>query len=273
MTTHECFDVTIENNIAHLVMRRPEKRNCMNQAFFQELPNIVSDIDENSRARVIVISSTGPHFSAGLDLSMFGDHLVDESASVASLQFYESLLKLHQSFAALDKCRIPIISAIQGGAIGGGLDLVTACDLRYATQDAFFLIQEINIGMTADLGTFPRLAQLIPEGIVREMAYTGQPLSVAKAERYGLVNQVFENHSAMLDAVMAVASDIANKAPMAIYGSKRMMNYGRDHSTDDALDYVSIWNASMLNFDEIKEAISANHEKRDAVFSNLPQKP
>ncbi len=163
-----------------------------------------------------------------------------------------------------------MLAAIQGGCIGGGVDLVTACDMRYATRDAFVTVFEINIGMTADVGTFPRLYKLIPEGVARELAYTGRRMSAEEAERIGLVNRVFEDQKTLLEEVMAIARDIASKPPLAIHGCKRMANYSRDHSTADGLDYISIWNASMLQHEEIMEAMQANAEKRAGRFADLP---
>ena len=272
----ECFKVEIENNIAHVVLNRPDKRNAMNQAFWREFPQIIADIDNHARARVIVISSTGPHFSAGLDLSMFSSSNTEPSDRPATQQravaSYHHILHMQKTFNCLEECRIPVIAAIQGGAIGGGVDLSTACDIRYATEDAFFTIQEINIALTADVGTFPRLVKLLPEGIVRELAYTGRAMPSAEAQQVGLVNRVFSDHDALMQGAMQVAAEIASKAPVAIYGTKRMINYARDHSTSDALDYISIWNTSMMNNDEILEAITAKNERRAGQFADLPAK-
>ena len=275
---YQCFDVSIEADIAHIQLSRPEKRNSMAPEFWDELPQIVADIDDNSRARVIVISSTGPHFSAGLDLNSFitggdearqadPDHKLTRGES-----FYRTVKRMQHTFSCLEDCRLPVLVAIQGGCIGGGMDFVTACDIRYATVDAFFTVYEVKIGMTADVGTFPRLVKLIPEGIVRELAYTGRRMSAAEAYQAGLVNQVFDDHESLLKAVMEVATEIAANAPLAVYGSKRMINYARDHSTTDSLDYVGIWNASFLQPAEMIEAITANSEKRPGKFASLPKK-
>ncbi len=271
--SYQCFEVSIQDKIAHIVLNRPEKRNSMIPAFWEELPQIVRDIDANARARVIVISSTGPHFSSGLDVSAFssvgaGDDVA--SRRLAGLRFYENVKRMQETFTCLENCRIPVLAAIQGGCIGGGVDLTTACDMRYATADAFFTIYEINIGMTADVGTFPRIFKLIPEGIARELAYTGRRMPAAEAQAVGLVNRVFPDQQTMLTEVMAIAREIAAKPPLAIYGCKRMANYSRDHSTADALDYISIWNASMLQKEEILEAMRANAEKRPGEFVDLP---
>lgn len=275
--SYTCFDVTIEGKIAHIVLNRPDKRNSMIREFWEELPRIVRDIDANAKARVIVISSTGPHFSSGLDVSVFSGSALDGNSEQdpmrrrqAGLRFYENVQLMQETFSCLENCRIPVLVAIQGGCIGGGVDLITACDMRYATADAFITIYEINIGMTADVGTFPRIFKLIPEGIARELAYTGRRMPAAEAQAVGLVNRVFPDQESMLQEVMAIAGEIASKPPLAIYGCKRMANYSRDHSTADALDYIRIWNASMLQRDEILEAMQANMEKRPGEFAELP---
>jgi enoyl-CoA hydratase len=277
--SYTCFDLTIENRIAHIVMKRPEKRNSMIPEFWDELPAMVKDIDHNARARVIVISSTGPHFSAGLDLNAFitGPREIPDDPEVQKqakrlygINFYQNILRMQQAFNCLEECRIPVIAALQGGVIGGAVDFAVACDMRYATQDAFFTIMETNVGMTADAGTFPRLVKLIPEGIVRELAYTGRRMPASEAKAAGLVNQVFADQDTMIHEVMKIAAEIVGKAPLAVYGCKRMINYSRDHSTTDGLDYIGIWNASMLQPEEMVEAIMANSAKRPGNFVDLP---
>ena len=219
---YNCFAVEISNRIAHVILNRPEKRNSMTPDFWRELPEIITDIDDNSRARVIVISSTGPAFSAGMDLAVFqaDPGIADQSAAspdgarTAKLQhgarFFDSANYFQASFNCLENCRIPVLAAIQGACVGGGVDFVTACDMRYATEDAFLSIFEINIGMTADVGTFPRLVKLIPEGVVRELAYTGRRMPAAEAHAVGLVNRVFPDQETMLREVMEVAREIAS---------------------------------------------------------------
>jgi len=279
--SYSCFDVEISDQVAHITLNRPEKRNSMVPEFWTELPAIVRDIDNHSKARVIVISSTGPHFSAGMDLSAFsqnpeladsGDAQRRDARIAHGATFMDTASYFQESFSALEDCRIPVIAAIQGGCIGGGVDMVTACDMRYATEDAFICIQEINIGMTADVGTFPRLVKLIPEGVVRELAYTGRRMPALEAKEVGLVNQVFSDQDSMLKEVLSIAKVIASKPPLAVYGSKRMINYARDHNTKDGLDYIAVWNASMLQAAEMQEAMQANMEKRPGNFVELPQK-
>ena len=272
----ETFDLTFENNVARICLNRPEKRNSMIPSFWEDLPKVVRDIDSSSLARVIVLSSSGPVFTAGMDLNAFapkGNMSADEAKRERirhGAAFYDAVRKTQDAFNALEACRIPVLAAIQGGCVGGGLDMVTACDMRYCTQDAFFTIFEINIGMTADVGTFPRLVQQIPEGLVRELAYTGRRMPADEALSTGLVNRVFANQEEMLAGVMEIAEEIASKAPLAVYGCKHLINYSKDHTTADTLDYVAIWNASFLQNQEMQEAMTANAEKRSGDFVTLP---
>jgi enoyl-CoA hydratase len=271
---YECFDVSIENNIAHIQLNRPQVMNAMNRAFWNELPAIVREIDDHARARVIVISSTGKHFSAGMDLAVFTDgegvsagHGGD--VAVRNEAFRRHIHHLQDTFSCLDKARMPILAACQGGVIGGAVDFVSACDIRYASADAFFCIQEINIGMTADVGTFPRLCKLIPEGWVRELAYTGRRLTAQRAKEIGLVNEVFADHEALLAHVMETAREIAAKSPLAVAGSKVMINYARDHSIADSLDYIATWQTGMFSPPHMMEAFMAKKDNRNADYPDL----
>ena len=270
---HECFEVEINERVAHVRLSRPDKRNSMNALFWAELPTLINDIDHDGEARAIVLSSTGPHFSTGMDVSVFAGKSVDDDdlkARQRPARFHDTVLRLQRSFNCLEESRIPVLVAIQGGCIGAGVDLVTACDMRYATQDAYFTIYETNLAMTADVGTFPRICKLMPDGMVRELAYTGRRLSASEALQYGLVNQVFETQDEMLESVLKIAATIASKAPLAVYGCKRMILHARDHSVADTLDYVALWNASFFQQQEVAEAMSAMTEKRPGNFAALP---
>jgi enoyl-CoA hydratase len=276
--TYRCFNVEIADHIAHIQLKRGAELNTMVPEFWTELPAIVKDIDDNAKARVIVISSTGKHFSAGMDLAVFtGGNSAGTSAARsqhergrvrANLRI--GVLDIQKSFNALEEARVPVLIALHGGCVGGAVDMASACDCRYATEDAFFVIQEINIGMTADVGTFPRLCNLMPTGMVRELAYSGRRLPAKKALELGLVNEIFPTQQAMLEHVMGIARDIAEKSPLAVYGSKVMINYARDHSVADGLDYIATWQAGMY-FPEVDmmEAFKAKAEKRAGKFDEL----
>lgn len=272
-TAWTCFEVTIDDGVAHIRMSRPEAMNTMNNAFWSELPAIIRDIDDNARARAIVISSTGKHFCAGMDLQVFanvGDRdggPVDRH--VAGESFRRHVHHLQDTFSCLDEARMPVIAAIHGGCIGGAVDFTSACDIRYCSEDAYFTIMEINIGMTADVGTFPRLCKLIPEGWVRELAYTGGKLPAQRAKEIGLVNEVLPDHDAVVAHALATAREIAKKSPLAVTGSKVMINYARDHTIKDALDYIALWQVGMFSGPHMAEAFAGRQEKRDPVFPDL----
>ncbi len=276
--TYRCFNVEIADNIAHVQLKRGDELNTLVPEFWSELPQIVRDIDDNAKARVIVISSTGKHFSAGMHLSAFArDGSVTDSAAPSTEErgrlranVRRGVLDIQETFNVIERARMPVLMAIQGGCVGGAVDFACACDCRYATVDAFFVIQEINIGMTADIGTFPRLCLLMPQGMVRELAYTGRRLPAQKALDLGLVNAVFRTQEEMLDQVMGIAQDIVEKSPLAVYGSKVMINYARDHSIADGLDYIATWQAGMFNPEsDVAESLRAKAEQREAIFADL----
>jgi len=269
---YECFDLSIEEGIAHIRLNRPEKHNSMIPAFWRELPEAVNRISANAEARVVVISSEGKHFTAGMDISVFmeGGTDPDEGPREHAMEaFRHHVFTLQETFNALENARMPVLVAIQGGAIGAGVDLATAADCRYASADAFFCVMETNIGMTADVGTFPRLSKVIPEGWARQIAYTGERLPADKAKEIGLVNAVFETPEALLDGVMEIAREIASKSPLAVAGCKRMLNYARDHTVADGLDYIATWQTGMFRPDDIKEFYTAKMEKRAPDFADL----
>lgn len=274
--TYRCFDVSINDNIAHLTLKRGSEFNTMVPEFWRELPEIVKDIDDHARARVIVVSSTGKHFSAGMDLSVFtsansADAVISsEERGRVRANLRTHVLHIQETFNVLERARMPVLIAIQGGCVGGAVDFASACDCRYATEDAFFVIQEINLGMTADVGTFPRLCNLLPQGMVRELAYAGRRMPARKALEMGLINEVFPTQEAMLAHVMALAKDMAEKSPLAVYGSKVMINYARDHSIADGLDYIATWQAGMFNPEtDMRESFVSKSEKRAAEFADL----
>lgn len=268
---YDCFSVEIEDNVAHLILNRAEALNTMIPAFWSELPEIIREIDDKALARAIVISSVGKHFTAGLDLSVLASRPDRSGQEVGRVRanLMKTILKLQESFSCLDEARMPVLMAVQGGCIGGGVDFASACDMRYATRDAFFCIQEINIGMTADVGTFPRLPHLMPQGLVRELSYTGRRLYADEAKTRGFVNEVFDTQEDMIAKVKEIACDIAARSPLAVWGSKEMLNYARDHSIADGLKHIAVWQSGMFQAADMKENFKAKAEKRDPEFDDL----
>lgn len=266
------LSLKIEGAVAHLVLNRPEALNTLNTAFWQELPKALRAIGATADIRALIISSTGKHFTAGMDLNVFAGLNGPEfqlEASRRAEMIRRWVLELQACFNLLEEIRIPVLMAVQGGCIGGGIDMIAAADCRYATEDAFFTIKEIDLAMTADLGTLQRLPTLMPQGVVRELAYTGRKFSAQEAMRHGLINEVYCDHDTMIDAVMAIAQTIAGHSPMAIHGTKEMLNYARDNAVAEGLRYAATWQSGMFHAHEVLEAMSASFEKRAPVFENL----
>ncbi len=272
---YRCFDVEITDRVAHVRLSRPDELNTMVPEFWRELPEIVTGISDEASARVVVISSTGRHFCAGMDLAVFAGGELPPDAELGRRQarLRSNAKVLQWSFTALEKARVPVIAAVQGGCIGGAVDLVTACDVRYASADAFFVVQEINIGMTADVGTLQRLGKVIPEGVARELAYTGRRMPAARAHQVGLVQEVYADADSLVEGALATAREIAVKSPLAVWGTKVAMNYARDHSVDDGLEQIATWQAGMFQPADMVEAFTARAQKRDPVFPDLLPEP
>ena len=265
----------MNNHIANLVLSRPDELNTMSRDFWVELDEVLEVINRNADIRVVVMSSTGKHFCAGMDLSAFSngvDNIPDnkkpDHARIGEA-VYRVAKELQSYISSLEKIRVPVIAAIHGGCIGGAVDMVTACDIRLASDDAFFCIQEINIGMAADVGTLQRLPKIIPDSKMREMAYTGRRMYADEAKNAGLVSDTYKSHEELFDAANKLASEIASKSPVAIYGLKAVMNYSRDHNIEDSLEYNALWSGAMLSQKDMTEQMTANMEKRDASFAEL----
>ena len=272
---YESFNLEIEDNIANIILSRPEQLNSMSRKFWVELPEILEEVNRNSEIRALIISSTGKHFCAGMDLSAFDNGVANipkekrpDNARIGEA-LYRSAKELQEYISKLEKIRVPVIAAIHGGCIGGAVDLVTACDIRLATADAFFCIQEINIGMAADVGTLQRLPRIIPDSKMRELAYTGRRMLADEAKESGLVSDVYDSQEEMVNAAKEMANEIAKKSPIAIYGLKALMNYSRDHTISDSLDFNALWSGAMLSQRDMEEAIKAFVEKREATFGKM----
>jgi len=268
---NDFFELATDQGIAHLKLNRPERLNTMAPPFFPLLRDAVRALHDSGEARVLVISSTGKHFCAGMALDVFAsdEALFVTATARARLSFQEALRKLIDCFTAIDEARFPVICSIQGGCIGGALDLATACDLRVCSVDAFFTVQEIHIGMMADLGVLQRLAKIVPPGVAREMAYTGERVSAERALAIGLVNAVLPDADAALAHAMALAKNIAAKSPLAIAGSKLALNHARDHGTAASLAQMTLLQSAIFDTDEMALAIGAWKTKQAAAFDAL----
>ncbi|MFM7024502.1 MAG: enoyl-CoA hydratase-related protein [Limnohabitans sp.] len=270
MNKPSCFSLTTDNHVAHLVLSRPEAMNTMHPTFWRELHDILMQLHAEGTARALVVSSTGKHFSAGMDLQTFGGAIaMDDASAEGRAAIFDLLTDMQHTFTLIEQLRFPVIFAIQGGCIGGAVDMVTAGCLRYCTADAFFCVQEINIGMVADVGTLQRLPKLLPMALVKELAYTGRRLSADQALAHGLVNAVLPTHEACVAEAMKAAEEIARKPPVAIWGTKQVLHYARDHSTEDGLRQMGWMQGAIWSNANVREAIAATKDKREPQFPPL----
>jgi enoyl-CoA hydratase len=268
MTT---ISIRLDGAVAEVSLNRPDRSNALNEAMWQELRTAMRWADATTEVRAVVLSGAGKNFCAGIDLAMLGG-VAQAVAHVDPARSREKLrrlvLDLQDCLSSIEQCRKPVLAAIQGACIGGALDMVTCCDMRYASADAVFSVREVDVGMAADVGTLQRLPRLVPEGVARELAYTGRNVEAAEAERIGLVNRAFASAEELAAGVMQIAQAIAAKSPLAIRGTKEMLNYGRDHSVADGLNYIATWNAAMLMSADLNEAMTAARERRPPAFAD-----
>jgi enoyl-CoA hydratase len=256
---------TQEDHVAWLTLNRPEKRNVMGAAFFEELAAHLDKFDRDSSVRAVVIKAEGGSFSAGTDLGEAGSLLSGEAADQRETMRLK-IMALQDGLTKIEKCRKPVIAAIHSHCIGGGIDLISACDIRIAAEDAIFSIRETRMGIIADLGTLQRLPHIIGHGWFRELALTGRDFTAAEALRMGLVTKVCENRDALYEEAKRISSEIAACPPLTVQGTKDVIIYSRDHGIKAGLDYVAQKNAAALPSEDVVEAVTAFMEKRKAVF-------
>ena len=269
--SYETLSVTLENHIATVRLNRPDKANAMNAVMWQEIRKAFQWVDATPEARVAVLQGEGKLFTAGIDLQMMmalGPQIHNDCDGRTREAMRRVILDMQDTLTSLERCRKPVLAAIHGACVGGGIDLITCADMRYCSADAYFTIKEIDIGMTADVGTLQRLPKLVGEGMARELAYTGRNFTAAEAREMRLVNRVFESREALYAGVHEIAATIAAKSPLSVRGCKEMITYARDHTVADSLNYIATWNAAMLMSNDLQEAMMANMSKRAAVFKD-----
>ncbi len=269
----KAFSVVIdENNIAEVTLDRSSAINAMNTDFWRELPIIIETLDQDGSVRAIILSASGKHFTAGMDLELLAnmDDNRDVEPSRAAEKKRRWVMALQDVFSSLERARMPIISAIQGACIGGGVDMICATDIRLCTTNAFFNIKETELGITADVGTLQRILHVMPSGLAKELAYTSRDLTAEEALNCGFVNNIYESQEEMRAAAYDLAKNIVKHSPIAINGVKEMLNYSRDHSIADSLNYMATWQGGMLQNTDIQEAIAAHRQKRSPKFDDLP---
>ncbi|ERE46486.1 delta(3,5)-Delta(2,4)-dienoyl-CoA isomerase, mitochondrial isoform X1 [Cricetulus griseus] len=273
---YESLQVTsAQKHVLHVQLNRPEKRNAMNKAFWRELVECFQKISQDSDCRAVVLSGAGKMFTSGIDIMDMAHLLQAPGDDAARTAWYlrDLISKFQKTFTVIEKCPKPVIAAIHGGCIGAGVDLITACDIRYCAQDAFFQVKEVDLGLAADVGTLQRLPKVIGnQSLVNELTFTARRMMADEALDSGLVSRVFPDKDNMLNAAFALAAEISSKSPVAVQGSKINLIYSRDHSVDESLDYMATWNMSMLQTQDIIKSVQAAMEKKDtksATFSKL----
>ena len=263
------LDVSLDAGVATIALNRPEKANAMSEPMWYEIEQAMEWLDSTPEARVGVLVGRGKYFTSGIDLSLLmgiGSQIEDDCDGRRREKLRRLILRLQDTLTSIERCRKPVLAAVHGACIGGGIDLITACDMRYCSANAWFAVKEIDVGMTADVGTLQRLPRLIGEGMARELAYTGRRVEGAEAREMRLVNRCFDTPEALQAGVMEIARTIATKSPLSIRGCKEMITYARDHTVADGLNYIATWNAAMLMSQDLFEAGAANMQKRDPVF-------
>lgn len=267
----EFFRIERHDAVAHLVLNRPERSNAMSKDFWTDLPRLMRELGGDETVRCAVISGEGRNFSGGMDLASFADiaRLFEQEPGRAAYAMRQTILDLQDAFNAIERAPFPVVAAIHGACIGAGVDLITACDMRLASTDAYFAIEEIHIGMAADVGTLQRLPKLIAPSVAAELAYSGRRFSADEARDFGLVSSVHKSAESVLAAAFELARSVARKSPLAIAGIKRNLAYARDHSVADGLDYIATWNGGMLRPTDLMSAVQAKMAKREAEFPDL----
>jgi enoyl-CoA hydratase len=269
------LDVECDAGVATVWLDRPEARNALGRDFFDELPTVMKDLSADPAVRVVVVAARGRDFTVGLDLKEMAGTLAGEpeegftaaSSAARAVATRRSVLRLQGAMNAVAECPKPVVAAVHGYCIGGGMDLVTACDIRLASDDAVFSVRETRMAIVADLGTLQRLPRIVGAGHVAELAFTGKDVDAARAREIGLVNGVYPGREALLDAAASMAREIAGLSPLAVQGTKAVLSANDGRTVAQALDYVATWNAGMLGSDDLTEALRAFVEKRAPNFT------
>ena len=271
---YKSLKLDISDKIALLTLSQPKKYNSMTPVFWNDMINVFQEI-EQSNTRVVILNAEGKHFTSGLDLNEFSSLGLLEGKDIGrKAENIRKIIKnLQESFNVIENSRVPVIAAIHGACVGGGVDLISACDIRFATSDSFFSIYEVKIGMAADVGTLQRLPRLIPLGLMKELAYTGRKMNAEEAVKSGLINAMYKDKSELINNVYKVAKDIAKNSPIAVSGTKQIIKYSLNHSIDDGLEYAALWNSSKLQSLDFIEAVKAQIEKREAIFDDILPTP
>ncbi|CAL9242197.1 unnamed protein product [Arabidopsis halleri] len=271
--TLEIVRKNTDSSVFHLIINRPSHLNALSLDFFIEFPKALSSLDQNPDVSVIILSGAGKHFCSGIDLTSLSSISTQSSSGNdrgrSSEQLRRKIKSMQAAITAIEQCRKPVIAAIHGACIGGGVDLVTACDVRYCSEDAFFSIKEVDLAIVADLGTLQRLPSIVGYANAMELALTARRFSGGEAKELGLVSRVFGSKSDLDNGVTTIAEGIGGKSPLAVTGTKAVLLRSREVSVEQGLDYVATWNSAMLISNDLNEAVSAQLVKRKPRFAKL----
>lgn len=260
-------------HVVHVQLNRPEKRNALNLAMWEELRVCFDTLSVDADCRAVVLSGAGKIFTSGIDLAALmsvGSEIQRSDAARTALALRPTITRLQDSFTAMERCPKPVICAVHSACIGGGVDMITACDIRMCSNDAFFQVKEVDLGLAADVGTLQRLPKVLGnDSLVRELCFSARRMYAGEALQAGLVSRVFESREELLEACLRLASQIASKSPVAVAGTKHLLNYSRDHTVADGLAYVAVWNSMMLQTEDVARAAQASVTKQTAVYSKL----
>ncbi|MEY8013739.1 crotonase/enoyl-CoA hydratase family protein [Mycobacterium servetii] len=267
---YESVTVDTQDHVARVTLIGPGKGNAMGPAFWSEMPELFAALDADRDVRAIVITGSGKNFSYGLDVPAMGGTftplLAGDALARPRAEFHAEIRRMQNAISAVADCRTPTIAAVHGWCIGGGVDLISAVDIRYASADAKFSVREVKLAIVADVGSLARLPMILNDGHLRELALTGKDIDAARAEKIGLVNDVFGDAEATLAAAHATAAEIAANPPLAVHGIKDVLDQQRVAAVSESLRYVAAWNAAFLPSKDLTEGISATFEKRPPNF-------
>ena len=272
--TSEVLTVERAGHIATVWLDNPAKRNAMGAAFWNDMPLVMAEVGDDPQVRAVVIAGRGPMFSAGIDLGFLGSGAAGAaggdgatSPAARATRGYKSLKRLQASITAVADCPKPVIAAVHGWCIGAGVDLITACDIRLASAAARFSVRETRLAIVADVGTLQRLPRIVGPGHAAELAFTAKDIDAQRALAIGLVNEVVPDQDAVHAAATAMAADIAALSPLAVQGTKAVLRYAEDHTVEEGLDYVAVWNTAFAGSNDVREAVTAFFEKRQPEFT------
>ncbi|KAL9951007.1 hypothetical protein ACROYT_G043593 [Oculina patagonica] len=261
-----------QDHVVQVELNRPEKRNAMNKTFWREMIECFQQIGDDSDCRAVVLTGAGKVFTAGLDLMDMGSDLMT-SGSDPSRQAHKLrklILYLQESFLVIEKCPQPVIAAVHSACVGGGVDMVSNCDIRLCSADAWFQVKEIDLGLAADLGTLQKFPRIIGnDSLARELCFTGRRFTAEEAMKFGFVSRISPDRDSLVKDALELAGQIAKKSPIAMSGIKHNLNFSRDHSVKQGLEYMATWNMAMLQSEDILKAVQAGMTKEDPVFSKL----